>query len=242
MRTCTYWIGLLATAILFSACSNTDEQLATKARELLAKQDYNGVITLLAPKKATLQDADAVNMLGFAYMELRQTDSAMSCFNQAIKLNNQNYKYFYNRGNAFWQMGIPEEALKDFDRALELDQTIYELYLNRGAMLAAMGRHKEAIADFNRAANMNKSDRNIYFNRSQSYLALQDFAKATEDLQYCTEIAPDFARAYYMLGLVTYAQLPADAKNDPKGCEYLQKAVNLGMPEARDLLYEKCEQ
>jgi hypothetical protein len=45
-----------------------------------------------------------------------------------------------------------------------------------------------------------------------------------------------------MLGLVTYAQLPADAKNDPKGCEYLQKAVNLGMPEARDLLYEKCEQ
>ncbi len=242
MRTFTYLMGLLATAILFSACQNTDEQFATKARELLAKQDYNAVVTLLAPRKAALQDADAVNMLGFAYMELRQTDSAMSCFNQAIKLNNQNYKYFYNRGNAFWQMGMPEEALKDFDRALELDQTVYELYLNRGAMLAAMGRHKEAIADFNRAADMNKSDRNIFFNRAQSHLALKEFDKAAEDLQYCTEIAPDFARAYYMLGLVVYARLPETAKNDPQGCEYLQKAVSLGMPEARDLLYEKCGQ
>ncbi|WP_250630717.1 tetratricopeptide repeat protein [Rhodoflexus caldus] len=240
MKTFTYLTVFPAIVMLLWACGNSDEQFAAKARELLGKQDYEGVVQLLAPRKASLSDADAVNMLGYAYMELRQTDSAMTCFNQAIKLNNQNYKYFYNRGNAFWQMGMPEEALKDFDRALELDQTVYELYLNRGAMLAAMGRHKEAIADFNRAADMNKSDRNIFFNRAQSRLALKEFDKASEDLQYCTEIAPDFARAYYMLGLVIYSQLPADAKNDPKGCEYLQKAVNLGMPEARDLLYEKC--
>jgi tetratricopeptide (TPR) repeat protein len=232
---------LLLIAILFWACNNTDERWTAKARELLEKQDYNSVIAMLAPKKFILQDADAINMLGVAYMETRQIDSALSCFNQAIKLNNRNYKYFYNRGNAFWQMGMPEEALKDFDRALELDPNVYELYLNRGAMLSAMGRHKEALADFNRAANMNKSDRNIYFNRAQSHLALKDFAKAAQDLHYCTEIAPDFARAYYMLGLVIYSQLPANAKNDPKGCEYLQKAVSLGMPEARDLLYEKCE-
>ncbi|MCS7017623.1 MAG: tetratricopeptide repeat protein [Cytophagales bacterium] len=231
---------LLFSTFLCSACQKNDQHVASKARELLNRQDYQAVVALLAPKKASLQDADAVNMLGYAYMELRQTDSAMACFNQAIKLNNQNYKYFYNRGNAFWQMGMPEEALKDFDRALELDQTVYELYLNRGAMLAAMGRHKEALADFNHAASMNPKDRNIYFNRAQSYLALKEFDKATEDLLYCTEIAPDFARAYYMLGLIIYSQLPTGAKNDPKACEYLQKALSLGMPEARDLLYEKC--
>ncbi|MDW8211167.1 MAG: tetratricopeptide repeat protein [Cytophagales bacterium] len=233
---------LLSWLLVLISCQKADEQLTVKAREMLKRQEYSNVIALLAPRRKSLQNAEVLNMLGYAYMETHQIDSAIACFNQAIKIDNQNYKYFYNRGNAFWQIGMPEEALKDFNRALELNANVYQIYLNRGATLAALGRHQEAIADFSRAAEMNNNDRNIFYNRAQSYIALKDLDKALTDLQKCITISPDYARAYYMLGLILYAKLPPQSKNNPQACEYLQKAIDLGMPEARDLFYEKCGQ
>jgi len=230
-------LSVFSALFLVVACDSPAEGLFTQAKALLDQKQYARVVTLLAAKKSELDRADLWNMLGFAYLETDQANEALASFNQAIKLDNTNYKYFYNRGNAYLQLKQPDEALKDYDQALALDQAVYDLYLNRASVLAAMHRHKEALADFNRAASMNQTDRNLYFNRGQTYLATQDFAKAAEDFHRVVELAPDFARAHHALGL---AELQLGEAKAQEACAHLQRALELGFAGAQAAIDQNC--
>ncbi|MCU0448498.1 MAG: tetratricopeptide repeat protein [Bernardetiaceae bacterium] len=228
-------VGLL---LSLQACTGPNEaQLEQQTRQLLEKADYSAVEQLLGPLSTQLTNADLHNMLGFALLENGKTAQAINSFNQAIKLNNQNYKYFYNRGNAYLKDKQTDEALADFDKALGLETKVYEIYLNRAAVLLSMNRAAEALTDLDRAVQLNQTDKNIYFNRGQAYLALRQFAQAQADFAASSRLAPGFARAWFALA-VNGEQAGA---SPAQICDWLKQAAQLGHPEATTLIKTTCK-
>ncbi len=58
---------------------------------------------------------------GYIYLEqLNKLDSAITEFNDVIRINPMNYRAFYNRGLAQERMGKMSEALSDYNRALAI--------------------------------------------------------------------------------------------------------------------------
>lgn len=221
---------------LLVACGQPDEELLAQARTLLGQKKYAEVVALLEPRKLDLAGADLWNMLGVAYLETTKPAEALASFNAAIKQDNQNYKYYYNRGNAYLALKQPDEALKDYDQALALDQSVYDLYLNRAAVLASMNRHQEALPDYDRAEKLNQSDRSLFFNRGQTYFAIKEFAKAAGDFRQAVALSPDYARAHLALGL---AELQL-GNGTTAACAHLQRAQELGSAEAAAALAQHC--
>ncbi len=81
-------------------------------------------------------------MRGVAFLALGNAEKALKDFNQAIKLDDKNYKYFYNRGNVYRQTSQLQDALTDHDKSIVLNETIADL-TKLPALLIQRGYSKE---------------------------------------------------------------------------------------------------
>ena len=68
--------------------------------------------------------AARLNNDGAAAYEENRFDVAAELFTRAIALNPQYANAYYNRGNAYAQLGHYAEALRDYDRALQLNPSL----------------------------------------------------------------------------------------------------------------------
>jgi len=185
---------------------------------------------------------DAYNLQGVAYLQLKKHKEAIQSFNQAIKLDDSRYKYFYNRGNVFFEEKKFEDALSDFQKAIEKNppqnpQTA-DLYSNRATTLALLNRREEALQDFDKAIELNPADPTIFYRRGKTYLFLKNFKLAEADLQKVTELSPKNADAYYFLAS---AQIGKNGNAQPETCQLLQKAMELGHTESEKMWVEVCQ-
>lgn len=234
---------LILLSILFTTCftSCTDyEKIAEENRNLLNKGQNQEVIDKLSVILAENQEfADGFNLRGVAFLALGNAEKALKDFNQAIKLDDKNYKYFYNRGNVYRQTSQLQDALTDYDKAIILNETIADLYTNKGAVLVLMSRNKEALATLNKSISLNPSDKNALFNRGQIHYLAEDFDKAIADLHHCVELAPDLAKAHYVLAM---SEIKKNVdKASPESCQHLQKAIALGFSEGTENLKKYCQ-
>ncbi len=169
---------------LFFGCQKTTEQELLKAKNLLSEGNFSTVIPIL--EKITKEDesnADAWNMLGVAYYESKKFEQSISYFNKAIKINNQNYKYFYNRANAQRELNLLLEALEDYDKALSLESNTADIYFNRAVVLMSLNRKKEAIADFEACLQLDNKFAKAYFGLASAQISLNQ-SVSKENCQY----------------------------------------------------------
>ena len=57
-------------------------------------------------------------------------------------------KAYYNRGNAYSELGEYKQAISDYTRAIELDPEYAEAYYNRGLAYKQLGNCSAANSDF----------------------------------------------------------------------------------------------
>lgn len=215
------------------ACQNPEAELA-QAKKLLENGQTDQALVLL--KKHPKND-QALNITGIAYLEMGKAQESLTFFNEAIKLNNQEYKFFYNRGNAYMSLKQPQEALSDYQKAAELENNNADLYLNQGAAFFALNRLKEALAALNKAAQLSPENKNVFFNRGKTYILLEEYQKAVDDLHKAVHLDESFAKAHYFLAS---AEILLNAKPSPETCQHFQKALDLGYQEAQAELQKHC--
>lgn len=63
-------------------------------------------------------DAEAINRMGNAYIDLGKLDEALECFNTAISLEKYNVDFLLNKGVVLMELGKFEEAVESFNRVL----------------------------------------------------------------------------------------------------------------------------
>ena len=117
-----------------------------------------------------------------------QLVEAVELYDELIKENPKDGRYFTLRASAWWARGDQKKALADFDQAIATGFKSPDAFSSRGAFHAAFGDYDKAIADYTTAIKLrdaetkeNTTDDSLFINRAAAYMAKQDFKKAIRD-------------------------------------------------------------
>jgi tetratricopeptide (TPR) repeat protein len=116
--------------------------------------------------------------------------SAISDFNEVIKINKTFSEAFYERGNVKYFLGDDRGAISDYNIVLNLKPTFpynYNLYFYRGCAKKNLKDYQGALLDLNKYIERNKEDDYGYLirgiiqlNLNQKDKACMDFSRAGE--------------------------------------------------------------
>jgi hypothetical protein len=126
----------------------------------------------------------------FVILGKREFDQARE-FNAAIELNPDNADAYFNRGDAYDEIGEYEKAIADYSKAIELKPGDALAYFNRGNAYGEIREYGKAIADYSRVVELNPGDADTYYNRGLAYQEKGELAKAAGDLEKCIELSAD---------------------------------------------------
>jgi tetratricopeptide (TPR) repeat protein len=109
---------------------------------------------------------------------------------------------YFNRGNAYDDIGDFENAEKDFSESIKLYPEFANAYNSRGIMYENNGDYISAIEDFTKAIRFNYERIHFaYNNRADAYLHLERYKDAVSDCQKAIGLEPAYAHAYNTCGL-----------------------------------------
>lgn len=112
-------------------------------------------------------------------------------YNKAIELAPDSADAYYNRGDAYDEMGEYGKAIADYNKAIQLNPNLASAYYNRGCAYGEIGAYDKAIADYNKAIELNPNDSLAYYNRGLAYSKRGEVPKAVSDLEKCVELSTD---------------------------------------------------
>jgi endogenous inhibitor of DNA gyrase (YacG/DUF329 family) len=112
-------------------------------------------------------------------------------YGKAIELNPSNADAYYERGDAYDELGEYEKAIADYNTAIELDPNHALAYYNRGCAYGEMGEYGKAIADYNKAIELDPNDAHAHYNRGVAYREKGEAPKAVSDMEKCIRLSTD---------------------------------------------------
>jgi len=123
--------------------------------------------------------------------EEKESGNSMADYNKAIELAPDSADVYYNRGDAYDEMGEYGKAIADYNKAIELDPNHTLAYYNRGCAYGEIGAYDKAIADYNKAIELNPNDALAYYNRGFAYREKGEVPKLVSDLEKCISLSTD---------------------------------------------------
>lgn len=140
-------LGLL----LLAACANKFAPYLQKAQVAFAKKDYINTIDAVNAGLPVWRDndgndekAEAFELLGKSYHQLRSTDKAIEAYTQAVALSNKTFDSAYALGILYLAKGQPKMAHKFFLDALRMKPDDALSLLGAGHSLYAQGDFSQA--------------------------------------------------------------------------------------------------
>lgn len=86
-------------------------------------------------------------------------EEAIASYDQALKLNPNDDRAWYNRGNALHDLGRYEEALASFEQAVKLNPNKDSAWYNKACCYALQGDIVRAIENLQKAIDLNPEKR-----------------------------------------------------------------------------------
>jgi tetratricopeptide (TPR) repeat protein len=155
---------------------------------------------------------------GTAHYRAEQYRSALSAFDEAVRVEPREAASWNNRALARLRLGQTVGALGDLTKAIELSPADPDLYFNRGNVYMTLGNYDYAIQDYNRAVVLEPNHTKAYFNRGVARLRRGDAGGAEVDWRYAIALEPDPATQASMMrtaGLPPLANGPSMATAPP---------------------------
>lgn len=144
--------------------------------------------------------ADAYYRRGTAYYYLKQLQSAVSDYNQAIAMTPSDPVYFNDRGIVFRDLGDNDSAMRDFDKAIAIRPGYALAYANRAYIHRSRQKFDEAIADASTAIKLDPKSLWAYENRAFAYEAKSQWRALFDDAQKMIELSPNYRLGYEFRG------------------------------------------
>ena len=161
--------------------------------EISAFNNKDGGATFLItlPISQTQQDAtdaDALNVKGMNLVSTQQVRAALQYFEQAVKLNPNHSKAWYNKGMSLMNLGeSKEEALHCFQKAIEINPLDAEAWHNKGAILTVLDRNSEALMCYDRALELKPGYSRAWQNKGHLLLKMGNKKGGKECLKNASE-------------------------------------------------------
>ena len=121
----------------------------------------------------------------------KENGNSITNHNKVIELAPDSADAYYNRGDAYDEMGEYGKAIADYNKAIELDPNHALAYYNRGCAYGEIGAYDKAIADYSKALELNPNDALAYYNRGLAYRERGEIPKAVSDLEKCIRLSTD---------------------------------------------------
>jgi tetratricopeptide (TPR) repeat protein len=126
-------------------------------------EQYNNALTDINNAIKKNENDIYFNFKGDIFSAEEKYKDAIKAYDSAIKINNANAEYYYNRGkmhyfaadNALFLKGGFEKAIADFSKSIELDPNDSDCYMWRGYACHKAGKFSLAIKDYNEAKRLN---------------------------------------------------------------------------------------
>jgi tetratricopeptide (TPR) repeat protein len=87
----------------------------------------------------------------------------MNDYNQAIRLNPDDARAYYNRGNSYRKQGDYQSAIADFNEAIRLNPNLVEAYYDRGVSYYEQRDYQNAISNLQQAADLYQEQGNMKY-------------------------------------------------------------------------------
>ena len=121
-------------------------------------------------------------------------------------------KYYYDKAEAFFELGKYQEALNCADKAVSLDETYYKSYYFKGSLLKNIENYDEAIECFDKAIEINNQDFDSYYNKALILFELGRYEE--KEFNNITKLGETSYNLYYK-GLTLYRERKyAEAVNE----------------------------
>jgi tetratricopeptide (TPR) repeat protein len=207
---------------------------------------------------------------GLTYLEIRDYQSAIKDFNEALTFDSAYSVLYFNLGYTEALSGNYDIAIMNYTKAIHLDSTNAKTFVNRGDLWAGVGEHQKAVFDFTAALSLNVNDELAYFNRANEFVAIGLFENAIDDYSRAIALNPVnvkyyFLRAELKAGAGKFLSAAADYTKlisiEPKNgnayynrgicyanialknnaCDDFNQAGELGFFEAYEIIKKYCE-
>jgi protein O-GlcNAc transferase len=147
----------------------------------------------------------SLQMLGLLCAQAGNFPAAERLFADALRIDPNDARCRFNRGNALALLNRLDEALDEFGKAVTLEPKFAEAQLNRGSILLKQKRLDEALACFNAviAANPNYAD--AHCNRAAALEQLRQYDAALASYDKALAIGPNKAQYHASRANVLHA-------------------------------------
>jgi len=189
-------------------------------------------------QKLNPQDARSYYGLGNLYLDLTCNDSAIEAYRKAIELDKHYLEARIGLGYTYSEEARYDHAQEQFQEALEQAPLNVEAVSGMGLLYAVKGRRQEAIDRIKHII-----DAQLAKDKAAAHLALGDLhlkgqldiQGAITQYQKAVSVKPDFAKAYFKLGIAQLLpatdvfadmDLVGDAKEQEKQQEAARQAAS----------------
>ena len=142
--------------------------------------------------------SDAINnALGYSLLKQNKNEDAIIFFKIAIKLNSQNYKAFFNIGNAYFKIKNFQKAIQYFEKTFKINSKAPETTFYIAECNKEMQNYNEALNYYKIASKENNSwlrKNKIIAKILECYLILNKKNDYLEDISMYSKADPDNRR------------------------------------------------
>src|SRR5262245_42166242 len=144
--------------------------------------------------------AAVYNNRGIANRRQNELTRAHADYTEAIRLNPQYDKAYYNRALLWSARGNAAQAIEDYTKAIAINPRLADALNNRGLLWQAKGDSAKALADYDDAIQANPRLARAFFNRAILHGDNGDVDRAIADYGEAIRLDPADAAAYLNRG------------------------------------------
>jgi tetratricopeptide (TPR) repeat protein len=193
---------------IFAFIAYGDERFHSRAFPE-AEKDYRQAYEFAGKLDDKPLQGVCLNLIGAAIGMQDRHEEALSCFDEAIRLNPDFAEAWYDKGATLGKLGQHGEALSCFDEAIRLNRDYAQAWHHKGTPLDELGQHEEALSCYDEAIRLKPDFPEAWYDKGVTLANLGRHEEALSSYDEAIRLEPDFAEAWYNKG-VTLGQLGRD--------------------------------
>ena len=152
--------------------------------------------------KQNPKNADAMSLLGVAFVRMRQYEKAKYFLEKVTKLSPKLPAAWNNYGNVLTNLREIDTAKRVFEKALQLNPDYPDALNGYGNVLMDLGQIQDAIQSYQKLLELNPDHPEGQINLAQAYIAQGEFAPAKAEFLSLIKKAPRHAEAHHQLSRI----------------------------------------